>query len=80
MGLILLLFGHIYFSPKIYKSSNNVCTKSIITAFAVSLALYYIKIYPLNKNGANIIYFVIHLVLYYYENYWRNLLDKNYTK
>lgn len=80
VGLLLLLFGHIYFFHKIYKGCNNACTKSIIIAFAVSLALYYIKIYPLNKNGANIIYFVIPLVLYYYENYWRNLLDKNYTK
>ena len=56
VGLLLLLFGHAHFFYKIYKSSSNECTKSIIIAFVISLALYYIKIYPLNKLGANIIY------------------------
>ena len=69
LGLILLIFGHVYFYKTIYSQSQDLFVKGLVVALASSTVLYYIKQYPLNTNGTNLVYFVFPLILNAFNKY-----------
>lgn len=69
VGLLLLTYGHVYFFHKIYVQCGDLYVKSLLLSIGVTMLLYYVKQYPLNAHGTNVVSFVFPLILYNYTKY-----------
>ena len=65
IGMILFIGAIIGCFIKMYRSSSEIHIRSCLVAFIVLVLLYFLKLYPVSIHGANFVYFVVPVVLYF---------------